>query len=736
MAQHERLTISSDGQENGKALAQDSSAIIIEDGKPKSPQRNELVDFFFEDVKKREEERRPLAMREYLEGVLTEEIPHYPNAYAILYAAIEDAGYKDLPSGYRDYYFFSKRTKKNPEESRSKPKNQEEVPDEKTVIGQHRALNQLVDYVKTSRDAGGKDDFVVLLGEVGSGKTLVANTIVDGLIEFTSRSRPQLYALEGCPYRCDPMTLIKIVAQPDTWKKIEEKGIRVDSELCPHCKEKMNGGFPIEQQTVVPVRLNSGKGILKLKAENTEDFIEEKLAKCNRGILRIPELAQHEEYVLPRMNDFTQGRIIQDAEGGEMQVDAVIIGDTTRKEWNWFKEEGRKNDYASMIDRARPIYLRHELSVKDEIRLYQKLIREMKTRNVYYRVQDAPKEGGVHVFTETLRVLAEASVRSHLSSESDILSVPNKNIGTTRRAEEVRDKKVALYNGEIVEGFNQRRVRELQEEGEILEEGFKGMAPRFMREELKRQLDRASECLDPITAIIQMRNNLLLIQDRSVREEYRKYIDEAEKAYLARLPDVIKQAYRSNYADAIKIQLHIYLDNINFYLSNKEHSLPEDANSDQILAEARMRAIEEKAGVAEVAKKTFREEVAMKEASLLGDMRRKGKEQRTDAITLETLGIPRLTKGVDGVVFKASDNPEEELRPLASVTEQDMAHIHNAHVRSKYLNPEREKKLAGVVERMIENHGCCECCAWKQLSYAARKGLLQEKTKASNIITA
>lgn len=93
----------------------------------------------------------------------------------------------------------------------------------------------------------------------------------------------------------------------------------------------------------------------------------------------------------------------------------------------------------------------YNLRVDDEVRIYEKLLRESGVR-------------GVHIAPHALKVASIFAILTRLE--------PSKKAGMSLI------KKLKLYNGESVEGFSPKDVKELQEEA--VREGMVGISLRYV----------------------------------------------------------------------------------------------------------------------------------------------------------------------------------------------------------------------------------------------------------------
>src|SRR5207302_339113 len=128
------------------------------------------------------------------------------------------------------------------------------------------------------------------------------------------------------------------------------------------------------------------------------------------------------------------------------------------------------------------------------------------------------QEQNINIAPHTLRVASLFAVLSRLE--------PPKKAGMSLM------KKLRLYDGQDVEGFNRKDAKELQEE--TIREGMDGISPRYVINRLSSALIREGiTCINPIAALRSLRDGL--DQHTSIskqdRERYLNLIDEARREY-------------------------------------------------------------------------------------------------------------------------------------------------------------------------------------------------------------
>ena len=177
-------------------------------------------------------------------------------------------------------------------------------------------------------------------------------------------------------------------------------------------------------------------------------------------------------------------------------------------------------------------------------------------------------------------------------------------------------KKLKLYDGEDVEGFKSKDLKELQEEQ--VREGMDGISPRYIINRLSSALVREGvTCINPIDALRALRDGLEQHTsiNREQREHYLNLIAEARKEYDEMAKKEVQRAFVYSFEESARTLLNNYLDNVEAYCNKQKLRDPitdEEVEPDEEL----MRSIEEQIGVSENAKKAFREEILIRISSL------------------------------------------------------------------------------------------------------------------------
>lgn len=186
-------------------------------------------------------------------------------------------------------------------------------------------------------------------------------------------------------------------------------------------------------------------------------------------------------------------------------------------------------------------------------------------------------------------------------------------------------KKMRLYDGETVEGFNSVDVEELKKE--YPNEGMKGIDPRYVINRISSAIIRKEvPSINALDVLRSLKDGL--DQHPSItpedKEKYMNYIAIARREYDEIAKNEVQKAFVYSYEESAKTLLNNYLDNVEAYCNKNKIKDPltgEEMPPDEKL----MRSIEEQIGISENAKKAFREEILIR----LSAYARKGKNSIT-----------------------------------------------------------------------------------------------------------
>jgi predicted Ser/Thr protein kinase len=379
---------------------------------------------------------------------------------------------------------------------------------------------------------------------------------------------------------------------------------------------------------------------------------------ANRGMCEFIELLKVDERFLYVLLTLSQEQSIKTGRFSLIYADEVIVSHTNETEYTNFV--GNKKSEA-LQDRIILVKVPYNLRVGDEVRIYEKLIRQSALQSV-------------HIAPHTLEVSSIFAVLTRLE--------PSKKAGISLM------KKLKLYNGEETEDLKQKDLKELQEESD--REGMDGISPRYVINRLSGALVKEGiTCISPIDALRALRDGLEQHTSisRQQREHYLNLIGEARKEYDDIAKREVQKAFVYSFEESARTLLNNYLDNVEAY-TNK-HKVHDTLTDEELEPdEGLMRSIEEQIGIGDTSRKAFREEILIRISTLA----RRG--QQFDYTSHE-----RLREAIEKKLFA-------DLRDVVKIT-----------TSSKTPDPEQLRRINDVVDRLIVQHGYCASCANSLLQY-------------------
>jgi serine protein kinase len=581
-----------------------------------------------------------------------------------IYHMINDAGVETTRSGDPRYKFFS---------------------DE--IFGIEKPLQQIVDYFNSAAQRlEVRKRILLLMGPVGGGKSTIVHLLKQGMESYTRTQEGAVYVIKGCPMHEEPLHLIPNDLRADVEK---EFGIYIEGDLCPHCRYMVDNEYAGRIETVPVKRLafsekyRVGIGTFTPSDPKSQDISElvggidlstigevgvesdprayrfdGELNISNRGLMEFVELLKTDEKFLYVLLTLSQEQNIKTGRFSMIYADEVVVSHTNEHEYQAFV--GNKKSEA-LQDRIILVKVPYNLRVSDEVKIYEKLLRQSSLQNV-------------HIAPYTLRVASIFAILTRLeTSKKNGMSLM---------------KKLKLYDGEEIDDFKLKDVKELQDEA--VREGMDGISPRYVINRLSNALIRQhTTCINPIDALRALRDGLDQHTSitREERERYLNFISEARKEYDQIAMKEVQRAFVYSFEESARTLLNNYLDNVEAYCNKTKLRDPiteEEVEPDEQL----MRSIEEQIGVTENAKRSFREEILIRISSLA----RKG-------LTFDYTSHERLKEAIEKKLFA-------DLRDVVKIT-----------TSTRTPDKEQLRKINEVVDRLMSEHGYCHVCANEMLRY-------------------
>jgi len=585
-------------------------------------------------------------------------------AHERIYHMIMDAGIETTRTGEPRYNFFSQE-----------------------IFGIEKPLQQIVEYFHSAAQRlEVRKRIMLMMGPVGGGKSTIVHLIKRGLEAYTRTEVGALYAIKDCPMHEEPLHLIPLELREDVEK---EFGLYIEGDLCPHCRYMVDTEYTRRIEDVPVRRLafsekyRVGIGTFTPSDPKSQDISElvggidlstigevgvesdprayrfdGELNIANRGIMEFVEMLKTDEKFLYVLLTLSQEQNIKTGRFSMIYADEVVVSHTNEHEYQAFV--GNKKSEA-LQDRIILVKVPYNLRASDEVKIYEKLLKQSALQNV-------------HIAPYTLRVASVFAVLTRLE--------PSKKAGMSLM------KKLKLYDGEDMEDFKQKDVRELQEEA--VHEGMEGISPRYVINRLSSALVKQNTtCINPIDALRALRDGLDQHTSitREERERYLNFISEARREYDEIAKKEVQRAFVYSYEESARTLLNNYLDNVEAYCNKTRLRDPitdEELEPDEQL----MRSIEEQIGITENAKKTFREEILIRISSLA----RKG-------LTFDYTSHERLKEAIEKKLFA-------DLRDVVKIT-----------TSTRTPDKEQLRKINDVVNRLMTEHGYCHICANEILRY-------------------
>jgi serine protein kinase len=585
-------------------------------------------------------------------------------SHARVYDMLMSKGTTTLPNGDKQHGFFA---------------------DE--LYGIERPLQHLVDYfASAARRLEVRKRILLLMGPVGGGKSTIVTMLKRGLEEYSRREDGAVYAIAGCPMHEEPLHLLPESLRKEVW---DEYGIYIEGDLCPRCRvalDEKHGGR-IEDVEVCRVSFSEKKrigiGTFAPSDPKSQDISEltgsidlatigdygvesdprayrfdGELNVANRGLMEFVEMLKCDEKFLYNLLTLSQEQNIKTGRFAMIYADEVIVSHTNEHEYNSFI--GNKKSEA-LHDRIILIKVPYNLRVSEEVKIYEKLIGQSNLQ-------------GVHVAPNTLRVASMFAILSRLEQ--------------SKKAGMSLMKKLKLYDGEDVDDFSQKDIRELQDEA--TREGMDGISPRYVINALSNALVRGdTTCINPIDALRALRDGMEhspgLTRER--RDELLNLIAETRREYDELAKKEVQRAFVYSFEQSAKTLLDNYLDNVEAFCNKTK--LRDPITEDEVEPDEQlMRSVEEQIGISENAKKAFREEILIR----LSAMARRGQ-------SFTYRSHERLREAIEKKLFA-------DLKDVVKIT-----------TSTKTPDAEQLRRINEVADRLIAEQEYCPVCANELIKY-------------------
>jgi serine protein kinase len=556
------------------------------------------------------------------------------------------------------------------------------------LFGIEEPIARIVEYFKSAAQRlEVRKRILLLMGPVGGGKSTIVNMLKRGLEDWTRIEAGSVYAIKDCPMHEEPLHLIPHQLRAEVEKHY---GIYIEGDLCPQCRYALEHSYGGRHEDVKVHRVafsekeRVGIGTFSPSDPKSQDITEltgsidlstigdvgvasdprayrfdGELNIANRGLMEFVEMLKVDEKFLYSLLTLSQEQSIKTGRFAMIYADEVILSHTNENEYIAFAGN-RKSE--ALQDRIILVKVPYNLRVSQEERIYDKLLLQSEAlRNV-------------HLAPHTLKVAAMFAVMTRLEEPK------RQNVDVV--------KKMKLYDGEDVEGYKSKDVRELKEE--TVREGMDGISPRYIINRLSSALVRDGvTCINPIDALRAIKDGFEQHTGISSeqRERYLNLISLARKEYDELAKIEVQRAFVDSFEEMARTMCNNYLDNVEAFC-NKERIKDPITEEEMDPDEQLMRSIEEQIGISENAKNTFRQEILIRISSYA----RKGKP-------FEYNSHERLKEAIEKKIFA-------DLKDVVKIT-----------TSAKTPDPDQLRRINEVVDRLVKEHGYCPVCANELLTY-------------------
>jgi serine protein kinase len=556
------------------------------------------------------------------------------------------------------------------------------------LFGIEEPIARIVEYFKSAAQRlEVRKRILLLMGPVGGGKSTIVNMLKRGLEDWTRTEAGAVYAIKDCPMHEEPLHLIPHQLRSEVEKHY---GIYIEGDLCPQCRYALEHTYGGRHEDVKVHRVafsekeRVGIGTFSPSDPKSQDITEltgsidlstigdvgvesdprayrfdGELNIANRGLMEFVEMLKVDEKFLYSLLTLSQEQSIKTGRFAMIYADEVILSHTNENEYIAFAGN-RKSE--ALQDRIILVKVSYNLRVSEEERIYDKLLHQSEAlRNV-------------HLAPHTLRVAAMFAVMTRLEEPK------RQNVDIV--------KKMKLYDGEDVEGYKSKDVRELKEE--TIREGMDGISPRYIINRLSSALVRDGvTCINPIDALRAIKDGFEQHTGISSeqRERYLNHISQARKEYDELAKIEVQRAFVYSFEEMARTMCNNYLDNVEAFC-NKERIKDPITEEEMDPDEQLMRSIEEQIGISENAKNTFRQEILIR----ISSHARKGKP-------FEYNSHERLKEAIEKKIFA-------DLKDVVKIT-----------TSAKTPDPDQLRRINEVVDRLVKEHGYCPVCANELLTY-------------------
>ncbi len=473
--------------------------------------------------------------------------------------------------------------------------------------GMEEVIEQVVAYFRhAAQGLEEKKQILYLLGPVGGGKSSIA----EKLKELTERV--PFYAIKGSPVNDSPLGLFNFEEDGPILEDqygIPRRYLRaIPSPWAVKRLHEFNGDisqfrvvkrYPSVLKQVGVAKTEPGDEnnqdisslVGKVDIRKLESYAQDDpdaysysggLCLANQGLLEFVEMFKAPIKVLHPLLTATQEGNFKGTEGfGAIPFDGIVLAHSNESEWKHFRNN--KNNEA-FLDRIYIVKVPYCLRVSDEIKIYDKLVRNSSL-------------GGAPCAPGTLKMMAQFAVLSRLKDpeNSSLYS------------------KMLVYDGDNLKDTDPK-AKSHQEYRDFagVDEGMNGLSTRFAYKILSKvfNFDHTEVAANPV--------HLMYVLEQQVERE--QFPAEQEQKYLTFLKEYlapkyvefigkeIQTAYLESYSEYGQNIFDRYVTFADFWIQDQEYRDPDTGeNFDRTSLNAELEKIEKPAGISNP--KDFRNEI-------------------------------------------------------------------------------------------------------------------------------
>jgi len=507
------------------------------------------------------------------------------------------------------------------------------------IFGLDTALENVVHYFASSaRRLEIRKRILLMVGPPASGKSSILALIKRAMEDFTRTDQGAVYAIKGCPMQEEPLHLVPEELRPGL---MEHYGVHVEGDLCPRCRYELRANYggkasemPVTRVTFseyeavgigyyLATSPNPDASLLvgsvdssrldgdRLEVAGKAFRLDGELNVANRGIMELVEIFKADAHLLTTLLSLAQEQLIKMERFGSVYADEVIVGHSNEGDFEQFKADERSE---ALKDRIIEIQIPYNLTVGDEVKIYDKMVTGTELENV-------------HLAPLTLPAMSIFSVLSRLDPPA-------------RQGMSLLDK-LRLYDGIKVPRYSLDDVPEMRRHSQ--DEGMSGISPRYVMNGLSAVASTPDiHCITPLNALNSLweglRENISLNDVDLVK--YIELMKDAVEEYGNRAVEDVQRAFKEGFDSSATDLLSEYLSQLARYLDGGDAS------------EREMREMEKQVGVVERSREEFRRRVR----GFFTNLKARGVEydHKTE---------PRLKAAIEARLFPTRRTVERTLTP-------------------------------------------------------------------------